>query len=174
PNYARGHALLSRTYSSAWIQPLDSDFLKPETLARAHRTARSAVQLDPNLPQARAQLGYVLAFEGQHALSIAEFERAFARNPNFPDSRFACALAFAGEFARAVQAAQDHMRADPFYLSVTSGYLGLAFYMLKDYAEALPQLEETVSRAPNWRDGRIWLAATYAQMGRSERARREA
>jgi len=174
PNYARAYALLSSTYSSAWIQPLDSDFLKPETLARAHQAARHAVQLDPNLPQARAQLGYVLAFQGQHALSIAEFKRAVARNPNFTDWRFACALVFAGEFARAILAAQDHMRVDPFYLSVTSGFLGLAFYMLKDYAEALPQLEETVSRAPNWRDGRVWLAATYAQIGQCERAGREA
>src|SRR5215470_15701563 len=119
-------------------------------LARAHEAARRAVQLDPNLPQARTQLGYVLAFQGQHALSIAEFERAVARNPNFTDWRFACALVFAGEFARAILAAQDHMRVDPFYLSVTSGFLGLAFYMLMDYAEALPQLEEAVSRAPNF------------------------
>jgi adenylate cyclase len=174
PNYARAYALLSRTYMSAWTQPLDSEFLKPETLARAHRAARSAVQLDPNLPQGRAALGYVLAFEGQHALSIAEFERAVARNPNFTDWRFAVALVFAGEFARAIQAAQDHMRADPFYVSVTSGLLGLAFYMLKDYAEALPPLEETASRAPNFLHGRIWLAATYAQVGQSERAGCEA
>lgn len=174
PTYARAHALLSRTYSSAWVSPGNSDFLQPETLARAHRAARSAVQLDPNLPQARAQLSYVLAFQGEHALSIAEFERACARNPNFTDWRFTLALVYAGEFARAIQAAQDHMRADPFYHSVTSGLLGLAFYMLKDYAEALPQLEEAVSRAPNWGHGHIFLAATYAQMGQSEHAGREA
>jgi adenylate cyclase len=173
PNYARAHAMISVTYTSAWINPLDGDFLSPAALDRAHSSARLAVQLDRNLPQAHAQLGYVSAFQGRHAFSIAEFERARALNPNFTDWRFACALVFAGEFERAILVAQDHMRSDPFYFPVTSGFQGLAFYMLKRYAEALPPLQECVSRAPNLRDGHAWLAATYAQLNQTEQAHQE-
>jgi len=52
--------------------------------------------------------------------------------------------------------------------------LGLAHYVLKEYAQALPALRDCVSRAPNLLAGHFWLAATYAQMGRMEDARGEA
>jgi adenylate cyclase len=171
PTYARTHAALSIVFTTAWINSLDGNFLDPATLDLAHRFARNAVQLDHNLPQAHAQLGYVLAFEAQHELSIAEFERAGALNPNFTDRRFACALIFDGEFTRAVQTAEANMRADPFYFPIAAGFLGLALYMLKRYSKAIPPLLECVSRAPNLRDGQVWLAAAYAQAGELEKAR---
>jgi tetratricopeptide (TPR) repeat protein len=46
--------------------------------------------------------------------------------------------------------------------------------MLKQYKEALPPLEECVSRSPNYRAGHVWLAATYAQLGYLDKARAEA
>jgi len=174
PNYARAHAAYSVSLIQTWINSLDGDFLSPAVLDRAHCYARNAVQLDRSLPQGHAQLGYVLAFEAQHELAIAEFERAFELNPNYTDRRFACALIFAGEFERAVQCIQAHKRADPFYFPIASGFLGLAFYMLRRYSEALPPLLECVSRAPDLRDGHVWLAATYAQLGQTGQARRQA
>ncbi len=173
-NFARAHAAYSVTWTQTWINSLDGDFLNPVALDRAHAFARNAVQLDRNLPQAHAQLGYVLAFEAQHDLSIAEFERAFELNPNFTDRRFAAPLIFAGEFDRAVQMIDTHKRADPFYFPIASGFLGLAFYMLKRYAQALPPLLDCVSRAPNLRDGHVWLAANYARMQQLEKARQHA
>jgi adenylate cyclase len=173
-NYARAHAAYSFAWIVAWINSLDGDFLSPVALDRAHLFGRNAVQLDRNLPQGHAQLGYVLAFEAQHELSIAEFERAIELNPNFTDRRFAIPLIFAGQFDRAVQCIQMHKRADPFYFPVASGFLGLALYMLKRYSEALTPLLECVSRAPNLRDGHVWLAATYAQLERPEQARQQA
>jgi adenylate cyclase len=46
--------------------------------------------------------------------------------------------------------------------------------MLKRYTDALPLLRECVSRSPNYRAGRTWLAATYAQLGQLEEARGQA
>ena len=66
-------------------------------MERAHQFAQKAVELDPNLPQARAQLGLVLVWRRQNDASIASFERAIALNPHFSDWRFAAALALAGE-----------------------------------------------------------------------------
>jgi len=43
--------------------------------------------------------------------------------------------------------------------------------MLKKYVQALPLLRECVSRSPTLRGGQVWLAATYAQMGKLEEAR---
>jgi len=174
PTYARGHAGCSVTWITAWINSLDGDFLSPVALNRAHQLAQQSVHLDRNLPQGHAQLGYVLAFEAQHDLSIAEFERALELNPNFTDRRFAAALIFAGQLDRAVQCIQAHKRADPLYFPIASGFLGLAFYMLRRYSDALTPLLECVSRSPDLRDGHVWLAATYAQLGQTEQARRQA
>ena len=174
PNYARAFVALSRTYLTAWINPLDGDFQKSATLDRAHELVRRAVQLDPNLPHGHAQLGAVLVWKSEHEAAIVAFSRAAAINPNFTDYRFASAWAFAGEPAKAIEVAQAHMHLDPFYIPMVCGWLGLAHFMQRRYAEAVLPLRELVSRAPNFRSGHIWLAATLAQMGSVEEARKEA
>ena len=174
PSYARAYAPLSYTHLFAWMFPLDEDHLSPTAVERAHRLARKAVELDPNLPIAHAHLGMVLTFQGQHEQSVAEFEKAIALNPNFTDWWFGLALLRAGQPARAVQVVETHMRYDPFYVPAAPSVLGLARYMLNQYSEALPQLRECTSRAPNFRPGHVWLAATLAQLGRLDEAHAEA
>jgi adenylate cyclase len=103
PEYARAAAVMSQTYVYAYLEPFDGDYLSPAALDHALELAQTAVHLDPRLPQARAQLGWVLLFKCQHDAAIAEFERAFALNSNFIDHRFAFALIFEGEPARALE-----------------------------------------------------------------------
>ena len=110
----------------------------------------------------------------ENEAALAAFERAMALNPNFTDWRFGEALVYAGDPARAIEAVERHMRLDPFYAPLAPGFLGLAHYMLKQYSQALPLLQECVSRMPNSRAGHCWLAATYAQLGNIEKARAEA
>jgi adenylate cyclase len=174
PNYARAYARLASTHTTAWLVSLDDDHLNPLALDRACHLARKAVQLDPNLPEAHATLGYALGRRGEHEAAIAEFERAMALNPNFTDWRFGDALVIAGHPARAVETTERTMRLDPFYDPVAPVNLGLAHYMLREYAQALPLLRECASRAPNFRGGHVWLAATYAQLGNIEQAAAEA
>jgi adenylate cyclase len=82
PDYARAAAMLSRTHLHAYAEPLDGDYLSPTALDRALELAETAVHLDPRLPQARAQFGFVLIFKRRQDAGIAEFERAFALNPS--------------------------------------------------------------------------------------------
>jgi adenylate cyclase len=84
------------------------------------------------------------------------------------------ALVVAGRSQRAVDVLEASIRFDPFYSPVASGALGLAYYMLKQYERALPVLRDCNSRAPNFRAGHSWLAATYAQLGRMDEAQAEA
>jgi adenylate cyclase len=174
PTYARAYGMLSHTYIFAWTQAMDGDFLSPAVLARAYELARKAVQLDPNLPQARANLGRTLTWKRQSDAAIAQFEKAVALNPNFTDTGFAAALIYAGEPARAIEVNKTHMRLDPFCMPLVPGWLGLAYYMLRRYSEAVPPLRESLSRAPNHRAGHLWLAATYAQLGLLGEARAQA
>src|SRR5712671_5290993 len=114
PDYARAAAMLSRTHVLAYTEPYDGDYSRPAALDRALELAETAVRLDARLPQARAQLGDVLLYKRRHDAAIAEFERAFALNPNFIDYRYAKALTFVGEPARAIEVLQACSRLDPF------------------------------------------------------------
>jgi adenylate cyclase len=174
PHYARAYATFSNTHIFVWAYPLDEDYLSPVALERAHRLARKAVQLGPNLPSAHASLGFVLTHEGQHEQSIAEFEKANALNPNFTNWGLGLALQRAGEPARGTQVIEAHMRYDPFYVPLVAGHLGLARYMLREYAQALPPLRECTSRAPDMSLGHVWLAANLAQLGQLDQAHAEA
>ena len=172
-NYASAHAVLSNTHLCAYIHRLDDDYLNTSALERAHQIARKAVQLAPNLTVGHEHLGLVLSFMRRHKEAIAEFERATALNPNFSNWRFGLALVHAGEAERAIGMLGAITRLDPFYPAAAAGFFGLAYYMLKRYAEALPWLLECTSRAPDFRGGHAWMAANYAQLGQLDEARRE-
>jgi adenylate cyclase len=174
PKYARAWARLSWYHFSVWNNPLDSDHLDAAVLDRSRQMARKAVQLDAHLPDAQAALSHVICRCGEHNAAITAFDRAMALNPNFTDYRFVEVLVLSGEPERAITVARRHMRLDPFYVPLAPGWLGLAHYMLKAHAEALPPLRECVTRAPDLRGGHLWLAAAYAQLGRLEEARVEA
>jgi adenylate cyclase len=173
PGYARAYAMLSRTHVRAYIEPLDADYLEPAAIGQAHELAEKAVQLDPNLPFARSQLGWVLTFLRRHDEAIGEFERAVLLNPNFTDYQFGLGLVFAGQASRAVEVLKSNMRLDPFQAPNRLAYLGHAYYMLGRYADAVLPLRECASRVPNFRIVHVWLAATYAQQGRFDDARAE-
>lgn len=172
--YARAYALLAATYLATWINPLDEDRLNPAALERAYNFAQKAVQLDANLPQAHGELGHVLLFKGQHDLSIAEFERAHALNPNFIHWRHGLALAYAGQPARALDVIKSQKIRDPFYPIYATVYLGLAHFVAKRYADAVPPLLEAINRASDFRPAHLILAATYGRLGRVKDARAEA
>jgi adenylate cyclase len=77
-NYARSYALLANTHDAAYVNRYDSDYLNPAVLDLAHQFARKAVQLDANLPEAHAVLGFVVIFKHQHDASMASIQRALA------------------------------------------------------------------------------------------------
>ncbi len=171
PNYARAAAMLSRTHFHAYVAPFDGDYLSPAALDRALELAQTAVHLDPRLPQARAELGQVLFFKRQHDAAILEFERAFALNPNFIDFRYALALVYVGEPARAIEVLEAIIRLDPFPPSPTFGQLGFAYYMRKRYGDAVHWCRECISRQPIEQWPHVTLACAYAQSGQLEEAR---
>jgi len=174
PHYARAYALLSNTYVIAYIQPTDSDYVNPTALERAYQFALKGIQLDANLPLAHAKLGIALTFKGQLEGAIAAFEQAIVLNPNFTDWRFALPLVLSGQFTRAIEVAQTHMRLDPFYPPNVPHMSGFAHYMLKQYSATLTLERACLSRSPNHRAAHCVLAAAYAQLGRIDEASAEA
>ncbi len=173
PAYARAQATLSSCYVSQWVHRWDDDFPWVEALDLSYRRARESVRLAPELPDAHVALGQVLTFLRQHEAAVTAVERAIALNSNLTSFRFAYTYILAGEAARAAGLLQTHMRLDPFYEPNAPMALGFAYYMLRRYEEALPLLQEAVSRAPDMAHGRYVLAITYARLGALDRAEAE-
>jgi adenylate cyclase len=175
PNYARAYALLSSAHLTAYYEPIDGDYANPVVLDRALELAEMAVQLDSRLPPAHAALGWALLWKRRHDAAVAQFERAFALNPNFIDHQFGLVLIMVGEPARAIEMLETNMRLDPFAPVVFSrGLTGSANYMLGRYAEAVALLSEWTSHHPNLQVPHLWLASAHAQLGEIDEAKAEA
>jgi adenylate cyclase len=173
PNYARCYAMLASTHRVAWLNPLNDEYLSPAAHDLAIKLARKAIELDPNLPEAYAELGYNLTRKRDFDAATAAAERAIALNPNFADYRLAHVFSSVGEPARAIAIAKIQMRLDPFHPHFSPLMAGIAYYFLKDYQEARNWLSKATGRAPNHQYGHVFLAATYAQLGRLEDAHAE-
>lgn len=173
PNYARAHALLSKSYIELCLHRWDDAGPWQAAIDGAYQSAREAVRLAPDLSGAHVALGWALNFMRQHEAAIAEFERATELNPNLTDHHFAFVLLVTGEPARAIQTLEAQMRLDPFYLPRVPSLLGFAHYLHGRYAEALAHLQTAAPRAPDHGHCRRYLAATYAQLGQLDKAREE-
>jgi adenylate cyclase len=170
PAYARAYAMLARTYNYTYVEPRNEEYLNPSALQRAGELARTAVQLDASLPEARTMLGANLIFKRRHEEAIAEYEQAFALNPNFSDHGFGLCLVFAGQPERAIEVMQASMRLEPFRNATRLAYTGNAYYMLGRYDDAVTPLRESARRMPDLRITQLWLAAAFAQLGRLDEA----
>jgi adenylate cyclase len=174
PKYARAYSLLASTHRVAWFNPLNEEYLNASALDEAIKLARTAIELDSNLPEAYAELGYTLIRKGDFDAATAAVDRAIELNPNFVNYRIATVLLNVGEAARAIEVAKAQMRLDPFYPHFAPLIVGEAFYVLKQYREAQRWLRLATGRAPNHQYGHAFLAATYAQLGQPEDAHAEA
>jgi adenylate cyclase len=174
PKYARAYSLLASTHRVAWLNPVNEEYLSPATLDRAITLARTAIELDPNLPEAYAELAYNVIRKSDFDGATVAAERAIALNPNFVDYRLGQVFYSVGQLAKAIEIAKAQMRLDPFHPHFAPLIAGIAYYMLKEYQEAQRWLREATGRAPNHQYGHAFLAATYAQLGRAEDAHAEA
>jgi adenylate cyclase len=171
PENARITANLGHSYSRAFTDPMIEDLGKPDVLERGHELLLEAVRLDPNLPKARALLGWTLLWWRQPAAALREFEHAMSINSNFWDWRYANTLIYANKPLEALDAVIIHKRLDPFYPPVVHAFQGHAKFMLGQYNEAAELLRESMDRAPQVLLSHVWLAAALVRAGKQDEAK---
>jgi adenylate cyclase len=174
PKYARAYSMLASTYRVAWFNPVNDEFLSPSALDQAINLARTAIELNPNLPEAYAELGYTILRKREFDAAVSAAETAIRLNPNFADYRLAMVFFSVGEPEKAIAVAKAHTRLDPFHPHFAPLALGESYYLLKQYRDAQYWLLNATSRAPNHQYSHAFLAATYAQLGQLEDAHAEA
>lgn len=135
--------------------------------------AEKAVTLDPNDANSRWMLGYLLAYDRQYDKSDQEFAAALKIDPNNADvwANLSDLSVCAGRPHDGLDQIQRAFRLNPQPEDYYYWLLGFAYYAMRQYQAAI----ETLRKDVIYRTGsRRILAASLAQMGNLDEARREA
>jgi adenylate cyclase len=173
PAFARPYAALSTSHSVAWINPVNHEYQTRETLQRVFELAQKAIELGPNEAFGYKVLANAAMFRRDGAACLAAWNRVFALNPNFCDWRHGQCLVLLGQPEEGLVAIRRYMRLDPFFPPHALMVEGLAHLVERRYQLALTPFREMMARAPDFRNGRLMLAATYAHIGETREARRQ-
>jgi TolB-like protein/Tfp pilus assembly protein PilF len=148
PSYALAYVgladahILSVTYSDA---PAN------EAMTRARAAVSKALELDPDLAEAHAWLGVILAeHDWDWAAAEREFRRAVDLDPNFAYAHklYGEYLSYLGRFDQAIAEARLARQLDPLSI-VTNSLLGFVLYRARKYDEAVVELNRAIELDPN-------------------------
>jgi TolB-like protein/Flp pilus assembly protein TadD len=172
PNYASGFAGLASAYAT-----LSSTYRGPrEVMPQAKAAALRALELDQNLAEAHAWLGFVsINFDWDAITAEKELTRATELNPSYADAHalYAWCLSGMGRREQAIAEAKRAMQLDPFS-RFTYGDLSTVLLMARRYDQALLESQTVVERQPDFGYARAILGLLYAENGRYTEAVTEA
>jgi len=148
-----------------WVEDRDAE------MGLAFEHAYRATRLDENDSRSQMRLGEILWFQGRHDEARPKFARALQLNPNDAETvamyaLFLCAL---GDHAESLRQFELAARLDPFDPNWRPWIHGVALYCMRRYEEAIKQFMR-IHNPVNEVNG--WLAASLAQTGRPEDAKR--
>lgn len=169
PAYAEAQGLLAYNRWLGWTH-----FGEPEKPNRmlAVELAEKAVALDPNDAGCQYFLGTIMAYERRWQESDAAFAMALQLDSNHADTWAALSdmSVLSGRIAESLEQIEKALRLNPYPAVWYFCHLGQAQYAAGDYETAV----QTLRREDTYRtNSRKFLAASLAQIGRLDEARRE-
>jgi DNA-binding winged helix-turn-helix (wHTH) protein/TolB-like protein/Flp pilus assembly protein TadD len=165
PNYALAYAGLADSYATLGV--LD-DLPPQEMMPKARSAALKALELDDNLAQAHASLGYVKHhYEWDWAGAEREFKRAIELDPGYATAHqwYGWYLVSLGRFDEALAECQRAQQLDPMSL-YTNLTLGLPYFYSRQYDKAAEQYKKVIEMDSSFWLAHRWLAKTYEEQGR--------
>lgn len=165
PDYAAAHSGLADAYAVLGFY----DHLPPhDAFPRAKAAARRALDLDDQLAQAHASLGYVaLYYDWQWPVAERELARAIELNPNYSVGHQWLANYYVarGRFDEAVAAMRRAQETDPLSL-IASAALGWIHYYRRDFDAAVEQCRLTIGLSGTLEQAWLWGGQAHEAAGR--------
>jgi len=174
PMYARAYGgwavVLTHQYRRGWSVLSDE-----EARARMLELVRKAVSLDRSSPQVHWAAGYIHLFRKEYDEAAEAVEQAIALSPNYADGYGL--LAFIRNWQGMGEAAEKNIKKaielNPHHTFDYPWNLGLAYYNQRRYQEAVISLQQALQRNEHAHLPRLFLAASYVNLGRLDDARWE-
>jgi len=175
PNYAGAYAALGGSHFEAVVSGW-TEFRQDE-LDQAEMLAQKALALDHTTSSAYRLLAMVNQYRRRYDLALGQIDRALEINPSDVDSYQVRGnvLVWAGRAAEALPWLEGSLRLDRGHV-LTAQSLCWAYYFLSRYKEAVEAGDRTLARTPGRNSQTLihpFLAAAYAEMGRSQDAEGE-
>ncbi|MDH4029768.1 MAG: tetratricopeptide repeat protein [Chromatiales bacterium] len=170
PGYARAYANVALTYAVpleyGWSVSVEQDS------ANARKYATKALELNPDLSMVYGSLAMTYINLGDLDAALGSINKALEIDPNYADGYTVGAhiSAYMGDTDKARSMIDRAMTLNPRYSFNEVLVLGNIAFIEGRYADAVVHYREVLKRNPRMPMARKWLAATYAQMGRSEDA----
>lgn len=164
PVFALAYAGLADAYAlGVWQDSLP----QKEFIPKAKAATLKALEIDPNLGEAHASLGFIkFHYEWDFKGADAAFQRAIDLSPNHPTAHhwYGEFLGLTGRFEEAFAQLKLAEEADPFSLIIQSD-LGKMFFFSGRNDEAVTQLKKTIEMDPTFPVAHLFLAMAYNRNG---------
>jgi tetratricopeptide (TPR) repeat protein len=170
PNFARAYGALATTHMR--LELIGGLTSPAEIRERALILARKAVAIDPSSAQAQWALGFVYLQLGQFQEARGATEQSVALSPSYADAYLLMALISnrQGRGEEALKWTKEAMAMNPHHTWDYPYNLGRAYYLLGEYEKSVEALEDALERNEENYLPRLWLAASYVQLGRQDDA----
>ncbi len=173
PQYALAYAGLADAYNV--LGSLGYDVLPPsEVMPKAKEAALRGLQLDDQLAEAHAAMGFVLRYEWDRQGAGREHERSVALNPNYATGRQWLASHYwtQGRFDEALTQLEAAEALDPLS-PVISFNLGRHYYYTRDFARAIEHFRRSLALDSHFFLAGQLLAVSHLEIGDPDRAREQ-
>ena len=167
PNFALAYVGIAESYT---IMPSYSYISPADAAPRARASIERALQIDPDLPEARAVSAVISTTDWDYIKGEKEFKRAIELGPNLAITHYRYGWVFLSTVGRHDEAIAEMKRAmelEPLSVQQGSNYATVLMYARR-FDEAVEQAKRTHDLDAKHIGARNWLCHSLNAAGRSE------
>ncbi len=177
-----GHVVaVDPNFASAWSQLAFAHYMdarggwmpSEEAFERASEYTEKSLAIDDHQPDAYAMLGCLALHQHEHEKAVALGRKAIELGPSIADNLvlLGMILNYSGRADEGIELIEKAMRLSPHYSDWYSGLVGVGYYALGRYEQAIAADVARLARNPDNVFSDFRLAAIYQKLGRNEEAR---
>jgi TolB-like protein/Tfp pilus assembly protein PilF len=164
PSYGLAYGGLAQSYALFSFYSVQAP---AESCPQAKAAARKTIEIDSNLSEPYAALGWVkMSCDWDWTGSAAELQRALDLNPNDATARgfFGGYLKSVGRLEESVASVRRGLETDPLSL-IQGAVLGRDLYFAGHHDQAIEQLKKIIEMDPSFVDAHLHLGWVYEHKG---------